>query len=815
MQSANGGQVGNGLPRAVAAAVEHGWSVLPVNLGKRPLLEEWGPLQTDRPTLEQVQQWQAEFHPAGWAVLTGQISGVDVIDFDGAEGKETMERHGIHPHVRTGSGGAHQYVKHPGFRIPTLNGKTKAALREIAPGVDIRGDGGYAVFHGRNASGPYRRLRPLSEPDPWAGELVDKLMALMREDQVRPAACEQAAGTAASAGRVPAEEILAKFLARERNGAGRNDTGLDLACQLRDNGYTEQEAAVVMAQYAASVRNTNTKGNPEPYGEKEWRATLRSAYRRPAREPWVQPGPAGRAAGATESTAEAGEQQEHGQARAEADWPQPEQLGGALPPVMAFDERLLPASLRPAVLDTAERMQVPIDLPAAVAVGCLAGTVNRRAMIQPKDGDPTWVVIANLWVALIALSGFMKSPILQAFIRLLAAIEADWRRDYVEPMKDYTRAKEEFDLRNTAWKEAFKAATKKGRITPARPPGEPPEEPTLRRLIVNDATFEALHQTMADNPAGVLAVRDELTGWWAQLDKPGREGERAFCLQAWNGNTGHTVDRIGRGTIYAPACCMSMIGGIQPARLRSYLVDALKDGPGNDGLVQRFQVMVWPDAERTWRRVNRPANQGAQQRAEKVFRRLVELDADQPVRFLFDPDGQELFWTWLEELELKVRGDELHPALISHLSKYRSLMPSLALLFCLADQADQVSSEFPQRDSDGTLRIPLQSTRQAAAFCEYLESHARRIYSCVVSPQMRAAHELAARIKRREVGTDRIFSCREVYRKGWAGLDSPELVERAVEALQDVAWIRPVAAEPKPAGGRAPARFAINPRIWE
>jgi putative DNA primase/helicase len=98
-------------------------------------------------------------------------------------------------------------------------------------------------------------------------------------------------------------------------------------------------------------------------------------------------------------------------------------------------------------------------------------------------------------------------------------------------------------------------------------------EPTMRRLIVGDATFEKLHEIMRENPAGLLAVRDELVGWWAQLDRSGREGERAFCLQAWNGDTGHTIDRIGRGSVYVPACCMSMLGGITPGRLRSYLAD--------------------------------------------------------------------------------------------------------------------------------------------------------------------------------------------------------------------------------------------------
>jgi hypothetical protein len=58
-------------------------------------------------------------------------------------------------------------------------------------------------------------------------------------------------------------------------------------------------------------------------------------------------------------------------------------------------------------------------------------------------------------------------------------------------------------------------------------------------------------------PAGIFVIRDELTGWRSQLDRAGREGERTFCLEAWNGDTGHTVDRIGRGTIHVEACCMS------------------------------------------------------------------------------------------------------------------------------------------------------------------------------------------------------------------------------------------------------------------
>lgn len=311
---------------------------------------------------------------------------------------------------------------------------------------------------------------------------------------------------------------------------------------------------------------------------------------------------------------------------------------------------------------------------------------------------------------------------------------------------------------------------------------------------------------MAENPAGIFVIRDELTGWLSQLDRAGREGERAFCLQAWNGDTGHTIDRIGRGTIRVEACCMSMLGGIQPARLRSYLVDALRDGPSNDGLIQRFQVLVWPDTPREWKYVDRSPDLKAESTAARVLRSLVELDPENPARYSFAADAQDLFVDWLSELEDKLRGNDLHPALISHLSKYRKLMPALAVLLELADwTVGNGSSE----------RISLKHTQQAAAWCEYLESHARRLYSCIVTPQRRAAQQLAEKIRRRDVGADGSVSIRSVYMKGWAGLDTPDATKQAVELLVDAGWLREISHDAKPLGGRPSCRYEVNPRVWE
>jgi putative DNA primase/helicase len=73
------------------------------------------------------------------------------------------------------------------------------------------------------------------------------------------------------------------------------------------------------------------------------------------------------------------------------------------------------------------------------------------------------------------------------------------------------------------------------------------------------------------------------------------------------------------------AACLCLFGGIQPARLQTYLADAVTGGPNDDGLMQRFQVLVWPDHSRDWVNVDRASNRKAQEAANGIFQQLVTV----------------------------------------------------------------------------------------------------------------------------------------------------------------------------------------------
>jgi hypothetical protein len=114
-------------------------------------------------------------------------------------------------------------------------------------------------------------------------------------------------------------------------------------------------------------------------------------------------------------------------------------------------------------------------------------------------------------------------------------------------------------------------------------------------------------------------------GWLSTLHRAGHEGDRAFFLEAWNGDNPYHVDRIGRGSIHVPALCLSIFGGIQPGPLAAYVRDALSESEKADGLLQRFQVLVWPD-RLPYERVDESPDPNTKEAVFQVFKALAAFD---------------------------------------------------------------------------------------------------------------------------------------------------------------------------------------------
>ncbi len=284
-----------------------GCSIIPVNLDKRPawsllpqkfdetakrMKGEWKPFQERRPNAGEMTRWSKATPPA-FAIVTGEISGRITFDFDGEQGVKLAQSWGIHPHRRTGSGGLHLDVVHPGWFVPTLNGKSKQELGRRWPGLDVKGDGGYVVAIGRNEKGIYEWLRD-SEPDPIESVPAEVWGFLKQYSSAKESITQPTNGTHTNGKvrhsdfadqRVASDKLIERALSAAPL-AGRNTAGFDLACQARDNGYSESETLGILRTFRNNAAPTNTKGQHEPYSEQEIAASLREAFNRSPRDPW-------------------------------------------------------------------------------------------------------------------------------------------------------------------------------------------------------------------------------------------------------------------------------------------------------------------------------------------------------------------------------------------------------------------------------------------------------------------------------------------------------------------------------------------------
>ena len=106
--------------------------------------------------------------------------------------------------------------------------------------------------------------------------------------------------------------------------------------------------------------------------------------------------------------------------------------------------------------------------------------------------------------------------------------------------------------------------------------------------------------------------------------------------------------------------------------------------------------------------------------------------------------------------------------------------------------------------------VTAECAEQAAAWCEYLESHARRVYGLVTNATAQAAAQLAKRLTKGEL--PKPFTAREVYRKGWSLLGDEEAARNACEELVSLGWLREHVTPPAQ-GQKRKTEYLLNPKV--
>jgi Protein of unknown function (DUF3987) len=487
-------------------------------------------------------------------------------------------------------------------------------------------------------------------------------------------------------------------------------------------------------------------------------------------------------------------------------WPDPIPLHGALPDVLAFNPDLLPSQLRGWAMDISERMNCPADLVAIPAMVAAGACIGRKVGIRPQRRTD-WLEVGNLWGCVVAPAGSLKSPAASEVLAPIRRLEGKAALANEAALADFKAAESLYKLEKanaeTAAKMSLKSKSRDNALSLLRGVTEP-VAPPMKRHLTSDGTAEKLGEICRDNPDGIMVHRDELVALLADLDSPDKASARGFYLSGWSGQECYTYDRILRGTVRIEAVNLSLFGTTQPHRLAGYIRESLRGF--DDGMVQRLQLLAWPDFAGPFREVDRHPDSEARAAAHECYTDLAGLDVRElraewdssggpfAVPFLrFADDAQEVFSEWRFGLEHRLASDDLAPALKSHLSKYRGLIPRLALVCHLA--------------SNGFGPVSATAMGQALGWAEYLENHARRAYASVTLDNAEAARAIWRRVCKGDLPSP--FTARDIQRKGWAGLADKARVATGLAALLDSDLIGSSEVE---TGGRPSIVYTANPK---
>ena len=204
---------------------------------------------------------------------------------------------------------------------------------------------------------------------------------------------------------------------------------------------------------------------------------------------------------------------------------------------------------------------------SALTVASAALTHEAKLFLKPSQQFP---VSPRLWTVLVGNPSAKKTPVMEGSAWPLRKFQSEMQARLIQEWQVQQQADE-------------------------KPQGDG-ECPRLPQYIVNDLTPEKLVDILAYQDRGVLVFADELAGLVGSLDRynsgKGAASSRAIWLQAYGGGY-YNLLRIGRSTKPVENLSVSILGGIQPERLREL---------GNlqsDGLLQRFipVMMSKPDFE--------------------------------------------------------------------------------------------------------------------------------------------------------------------------------------------------------------------------
>ncbi len=446
-----------------------------------------------------------------------------------------------------------------------------------------------------------------------------------------------------------------------------------------------------------------------------------------------------------------------------------------------------------------------VAVPLIGVASSLIGTARR------VRASASWSEPMTLWACVVADSGDRKTPGLNVTRRALDLIEKNnSAATSAKRLAHATLAQKAKEVIKH-WKQDREADLK------ASPPREPPPIPTQAidpgnfiepLLYATDPTIERLAALLQARPRGMVLIRDELAGLFANMSRYSGGSDRPFWLEAWNGGR-HVVERVS-GSIAIEHLLVGVIGCFQPDKLaRSFAGD-------EDGMYGRF-LYAWPSAPD----YRHPTNEAAEVEPElqSALTALIRLPSED-VEGAFTPQTICLSDGAIAEFEgFRKRVDNTKRGLDGHERQWlvKGETVVLRLAGTLAYLAWAISLGAPPTNGlDG-----ISGALEPKTIDEQFMTAAIRLWHDFFWPHARAAlRQIGSSDRHREarralrwikVHGKREVSREDIRREALGQKLDAEQTQGLLDGLEKAGWAKKDTAK---TGGRSKHRWTINPRLF-
>lgn len=347
-----------------------------------------------------------------------------------------------------------------------------------------------------------------------------------------------------------------------------------------------------------------------------------------------------------------------------------------------FPLEIYPKPFQQYILDCAETLDSSIDYMGCSLLWSLSVIVGNSAKIEVKKN---WIETPIVWIACVGKAGIGKTPSISNILRPLE------KENHYE-IKRFFEKLEKFEYYEGLTKEEKKFAEKTSK-------------PNKTQFIANDITSEALIQMHQQSKNCVGVFKDELAGWFKDMNKYREGSDLEMWLSSWSGKS-INLNRVNvTSNAFLPHPFMPVLGGIQPSILNNFYTDENKDNGFIDRVLLSFpdlKVEKYNDNEMSYEVIDwYNTSMINLYRLIKKEASYDENDEIDPVIFYLSKDAKKEWKRIFNKITNKQNSDNMNEYMKSMLPKQKSYIPRFALLLHLLriNCGEEENNEFVSKDS--------------------------------------------------------------------------------------------------------------------